>query len=460
MTSTLPSWLSVTVNSNSVTYRTTEACVGQSRYFTVEYEKVNGSSSYCDTATVLVKQLGGAPPSTNVFRWQDGTVYKDISPSYEAGSAVLPYVSTINGTHTGYTVSYSCNWITINSASTSNITVNYTENDTQSSRTCRITFTQDTSYETMTLVVNQAAGSQGETYFRWGDDYHMYQYSATTTYNGTLSIVPFLSKVNGVDTNAVLSSNVSWIQTYNQLYYNYNEVRPNRNETIYLDTNYTESPRTGILTLTQKTTNDTIKVYITQAAYVADCSITSFSIDSEVCIGAALNYTFTVADPRCSRTTYFNLFQGSTMVTSTATPSGGVGSGVFQTSTLSAGTASATTVVNGQQVTKYVNVVQCSNPYIDFTFLNQEEDIIDVMEVQLTFSDETTYYWNNLNEEVEELGSETRRLWIPLSYVGKEVAVVTVKGNKGQDNWTVNTVTSGLTTIQQTNSAVIYINVN
>ena len=307
----------------------------------------------------LVKQLGGGVPSTYVFHWQDGTVYKDVNPSADAGSQTLSLVSTIGGVTTGYTVSYNCDWVSY-MANTNNIVIGYSQNTSQESRTCRITLEQNSSHNTITLVVNQSAGEQGETYFRWGDDQHMYEYSATTTYNGTLSLTPFVSKVNGVDTNATLSTNVSWIQTYNQLYYNYNEVKPNRNETIYLDTNYTEQPRTGTLTLSQKATGYVIRVVITQAAYVADCTMTSFDIEEEVCIGQGLDYTFTVADTRCSRTIYFNLFQGSTMVTSTATPSGGYGSGVFQTSTLSPGEATLTTTVNGQQITRTITVQDCS----------------------------------------------------------------------------------------------------
>lgn len=365
MTSTLPYWLDVNVNSNIVTYRVTDINTGATRYYTVDFEKVTGPTGYCDTASVLVKQLGGAVPSTQIFRWQDGTVYKDTNPSADAGSETFSLVSTIDGVSTGYTASYSCDWVTANTSQNSSFTVNWAQNTSESSRTCRITLTQQNSSKTITLVVNQSAGEQGETYFRWGDDQHMYEYSATTTYNGTLTLVPFASKVNGVDTNAVLSSDVSWIQTYNQLYYNYNEVKPSRNETIYLDANYNEQPRTGTLTLTQKGTGDQIKVVITQAAYVADCTITSFGIADEVCIGQGLSYNFTVADTRCSRTTYFNLFQGSTTVTSTATPSGGIGNGVFQTSTLTAGTASATCVVNGQQVVKEVTVLNCGDSYWD-----------------------------------------------------------------------------------------------
>lgn len=371
MTSTLPYWLDVDVSSNVVTYRATDINTGDTRYFTVDFEKVSGPTGYCDTASVLVKQLGGAVPSTKIFRWQDGTVYKDTNPSADAGSATFNLTSTIDDVPTGYTASYNCDWITADTSQNTTFTVNWAQNTSESSRTCRITLTQQCSSQypstckTITLVVNQSAGEQGETYFRWSDDSHMYEYSATTTYNGYLTLVPFASKVNGVDTNATLSSNVSWIQTYNQLYYNYNEVKPSRNETIYLDTNYNEQPRTGTLTLTQKGTGDQIKVVITQAAYVADCTITSFGIADEVCIGQGLSYNFTVADTRCSRTTYFNLFQGSTTVTSTATPSGGIGSGVFQTSTLTAGTASATCVVNGQQVVKEVTVLNCGDSYWD-----------------------------------------------------------------------------------------------
>lgn len=365
MTSSLPAWLNVTVGSNSVEYETTSINTGTNRSYVVDFEKVTGGNNYCDTASVLVKQLGGGTPSTQIFRLTEGgLVYKDINPTADAGTETLGVTSTIDGVATGYTVSYDCNWIS-HTANTNNIIIGYSQNTSEESRTCRITLTQNCSQylsncKTITIVVNQSAGEQGETYFRWADDLHMYEYSATTTYNGYLSLTPFVSKVNGVDTNATLSTNVSWIQTYNQLYYNYNEVKPNRNETIYLDTNYTEQPRTGTLTLTQKTTGYVIRVVITQAAYVADCSMTSFDCEEEVCIGQGLDYTFTVADTRCTRTIYFNLFQGSTMVRSTATPSGGYGSGVFQTSTLSPGEATVTTVVNGQQITRTITVQDCS----------------------------------------------------------------------------------------------------
>lgn len=449
MTSTLPTWLDVTISNGTVTYQTTQACVGSSRSYLVEFEKVTGGDSYCDDATVLVKQLGGAPPSTNVFRWQNGTTYKDFAPSADSGTTAFTLTSTIDGVQTGYTVSHDCNWITATTAATS-VTIQYAQNSTENSRTCRITFTQDTSHQTMTLVVNQAAGEQGETYFRWGDDLHMYEYSATTTYNGTLGLVPFLSKVNGYDTNAVLSTNVSWIQTYNQLYYNYNEVQPNRNETIYLDTNYTESLRTGILTLTQKTTGYVIRVYITQAAYVADCTITSFALDdNEICIGQGLTYTYTVADTRCSRTNYFNLWQGSTMVRSTSTPSGGVGTGVFQTSTLSAGTASATCVVEGSQLVLTANMVQCSNPSVYFHFYNNTNDTIDISTVTINFSDSTSYQWTNVSEEIFSHQTESTRMYLPITYVGKTVSSIAV------DNFTV--TFSGMTILNQDNDCTVTI---
>ena len=370
LSNTLPSWLSVTVDNTNhfVRYETLEYCYGDSRSFVCEFEKVTGGNDYCQDATVLVKQLGGQAPSTSILRWTDGTLHKEINPSSDAGSQTLSLISTIDDVPTSFTISESCDWITVTANGNTGITVSYTQNTSQTSRTCNITLTQNCSQylstcKSITLVVNQSAGSSQETYFRWGDNAHMYEYSATTTFDGYLTLVPFVSKVNGVDKNATLSANVSWIQTYSELYYNYNEVKPGRNETVYLDTNYTEEERTGILTLTQKETGDKIRVYITQPAYVADCSMTSFDVEEEVCIGQGLDFTFTVADTRCSRTIYFNLYQGSTMVRASATPSGGVGSGVFQTSTLTAGTATVTTVVAGQQVTRTVTVQNCGDDY-------------------------------------------------------------------------------------------------
>ena len=71
VTNTLPSWLKVRVYRNDVGFETLEENIGATRYFTVELESNHSSAqrrcteggnlnSYCTTASVVVKQLGGS----------------------------------------------------------------------------------------------------------------------------------------------------------------------------------------------------------------------------------------------------------------------------------------------------------------------------------------------------------------------------------------------------------------
>lgn len=367
VTTSLPSWLEVENHDTYVTYRAVEDNTSTSnRYFTVEWAKVSGTSRQCDTAETIVKQLGGAVPRPYVFTWENGLPYIEVTVDANAGVIDKNVISTYNGQATSFTASNECDWVNnVYSATNTNFKVSYGPNSGDTSRTCIVELTQAGSHATIRMEINQAAqGASGETYIRWGDNLHPSVYSATTTWNGTLTLVPFYSLLNGVQTNAVLSTDTNWIQTYNQLYYNYTEVKPNRNETIYFNPNTSTSPRTGLLTLTQKGGTDYIQVYITQGAYVADCSITSFSIPDSVCQGEALNYEYTVADARCDRTFYFQIFDSSGRTfTSTSSPTNGRGSGTFNTSGMATGTAQMSVVIGSTATSKEIAINSCGGTF-------------------------------------------------------------------------------------------------
>lgn len=367
LTSTqLPSWLEVENHDTYVVYRAVEDNTSTSnRYFTVTWEKVSGASTQCDTAETIVKQLGGAVPRPYVFRWENGLPYFEANVDANAGVVDKNVISTYNGSNTSYTASESCDWVGSYSATPTNFKIEYEANTATTSRSCTVYLTQDGSHADMSMTINQAAaGAPGETYIKWGDNLHPSEYSATTTWNGYVNLVPFYSLLNGVETNAVLSTDTNWIITYNQLYYNYNEVKPNRNETIYLNPNTSVSERSGWLTLTQKGGTDYIRVKITQGAYVADCTISSFSIPDTVCIGEPLEYSYTVNDARCDRTFYFNVFDASgNTFTSTSTPVNGRGSGTFSTTNMVAGTAQMSVVVGSSTVSKQIQVTSCGSVF-------------------------------------------------------------------------------------------------
>ena len=366
LTTQLPSWLEVENHDTYVTYKAVEDNTSTSnRYFTVTWEKVSGSSTQCETAETIVKQLGGAVPRPYTFRWENGLPYVEINVDAEAGVINKNVISKYNGSDTSYTASDECDWVGSYSATPTNFKIEYDENTGDTSRSCTVYLTQDGSHADMRMGINQAAsGASGETYIKWGDIYHPSEYSATTTWNGYVNLVPFYSLLNGVETNAVLSTDTNWIITYNQLYYNYNEVKPNRNETIYLNPNTSTSERSGWLTLTQKGGTDYIRVKITQGAYVADCSISSFEIPDNVCIGEPLEYSYTVNDARCDRTFYFNVFDASgNTFTSTSTPNNGRGSGTFDTSTMVAGTAQMSVVVGSTPVSKEIAINSCGSTF-------------------------------------------------------------------------------------------------
>lgn len=347
-------------------------------------------SEECPSREFKITQLGGdvpPTPTTRVFTFGDGTTYK--SPMVESGSGVyeVAMISTVDGTPTGYTVSETCNWINNSyTATPTSFKFSYSQNTESSSRTCRITLIQQGTYATCVLEVTQnAAGQGGESFIRWNIANHYQSYTASTPWNQGIRLETFSSLLNGVSTNAVISSNSYWIVTDSELYYNRNEFRPNVNgQVVQVQNNTTSQPRTAVITFTQKGSSDRIQLYLTQGAYEPNCTITAFTLDSEACKGNRLNYSFGLADTSCTSEFTFRFFDhNGNMFTSNATPSGGQGTGYFDTSSMAIGTGSCDVTVSTIQQRYTANIKDCTPQTCscDFWITNQTTDTIYLSDV-------------------------------------------------------------------------------
>lgn len=121
VTNTLPSWLEVRVYRKDVGFETLEENIGATRYFTVELESNHSSAqrrctegnlnSYCTTASVVVKQLGGSDYSnqylTFVARGSGTAVVQKYTSSSTAQYSKDNGSSWISLTSTSTTISVS-----------------------------------------------------------------------------------------------------------------------------------------------------------------------------------------------------------------------------------------------------------------------------------------------------------------------------------------------------------------
>lgn len=246
----------------------------------------------------------------------------------------------------------------------------------------------------------------GENKFEWAWQGHESSYStAITSTVGSFELVPFNSAINGTNVNAVLSADVDWIVTTSPTYINQNELRPGYREMVGVQRNTGQSSRTGTLTLTQKGTSNTITCTVTQQAYTPDCTVKSFTIGDEVCKGESLNYSYKTVDTSCSSEFTFRLWDSAgNMLTSNSTPSGGSGSGSFNTTNAALGGATVDVTVNAEAKRYNINVVDCTTPVeditVNFTLTNKTGsgmyfDRIMVMGTNLYLSVGSQYLNNN-----------------------------------------------------------------
>ena len=285
-------------------------------------------SQECPSRDFTITQLGGSTPTGCTCT---ATGHKNpISSAVTTSRVDLgTYSSTCSGTWSA-TIKSGTDFLSDFSFSNGTISAKVSRANTGAQRTSVYTASNGQCSDDFTVVQAGTGTTPTTDIFEWDWVSHETHYTATTQ-DINLLLVPFSSVYNGVTTNAVLSANVPWIVTNSELYYNNNELQPNLNEYIYFNSYNTGSaPRTGTLTLTQKGTSNKITVDITQTVKPADCTITAFTLDSEVCRGGTLGYTFDVKSSDCHETFYFTLYDAdNNQYESSTTPTGGHGTGSF-----------------------------------------------------------------------------------------------------------------------------------
>lgn len=285
-------------------------------------------SQECPSRDFTITQLGGSTPTGCTCT---ATGHKNpISSAVTTSRVDLgTYSSTCSGTWSA-TIKSGTDFLSDFSFSNGTISAKVSRANTGAQRTSVYTASNGQCSDDFTVVQAGTGTTPTTDIFEWDWVSHETHYTATTQ-DINLLLVPFSSVYNGVTTNAVLSANVPWIVTNSELYYNHNELQPNLNEYIYFNSYNTGSaPRTGTLTLTQKGTSNKITVDITQTVKPADCTISAFTLDSEVCRGGTLGYTFDVKSSDCHETFYFTLYDAdNNQYESSTTPTGGHGTGSF-----------------------------------------------------------------------------------------------------------------------------------
>jgi hypothetical protein len=281
-----------------------------------------------------------------------------------------------------------------------------TQNTSYSSRVAQYTIEQNNCKGYVNASQQAAPIPPATNKFQWAWEGHESSYStAITSTELSVKLVPFESYVNGVKTNATIQANVPWIVTNSPTYVNNNELRPDYEEMVGVQKNTGSANRTGTLTLRQKGTSNTISMTITQPPYTPDCTIKSFTIGDEVCKGESLSYSYQTVDTSCSGEFTFRLWDSAgSMITSNSTPSGGSGSGSFNTSTAALGGATVDVTVNAEAKRYNINVIDCATPVEDitvtFTLTNKTGsgmyfDRIRVMGTNLYLSVGSQYLNNN-----------------------------------------------------------------
>ena len=317
-------------------------------------------SEECPSRDFTITQLGGSTPTGCTCT---ATGHKNpISSAVTTSRVDLgTYSSTCSGTWSA-TIKSGTDFLSDFSFSNGTISAKVSVPNTGAQRTSVYTATIGNCSDDFTVV--QAGGTTPTNTFKWRSDAHPTAYTATTAGDNTaLDLIQISSAYNGANPNAVLSSNDSWIVTNSPLYVNNNEIEPYEKSQvikyIYFDENDTGVDRTGVVTLTQKGTSNTITLTIVQSKKTIECYPTSLTLgDTNVCLGGSLSYTYTMNNTACTEPVIFTLLDaGDHYYDSTSTPSGGSGSGTFSIpSTATTGQASVDLDTTHRY---YVNINDC-----------------------------------------------------------------------------------------------------
>lgn len=271
--STLPSWATYSNGRFTISSNSSTSSRSANVYFT---QSESGKRDYA-----TISQSGYVPPADNyVFTWEGGST-SDVSANFPwdfsatNGAAVIPVISTKNGSSQSWSVSSKPSWITTSTTS-SNVTISASDNS-GSARSGEVVLTQSGSGKTLTVNVSQDA---------YVADTYVFTITPNT-YDAPYSNASFIPKTvstkNGSNIGYSLTSGgTDWVV-----------VSTTGKITVEILKNTTSSTRSTTLVFTQNESGNTQSIEITQSGYTP--TYTFNVTPTNLSVGAISNtYSFTV----------------------------------------------------------------------------------------------------------------------------------------------------------------------
>ena len=284
-------WVTVTTGATSFTVSASENTGNTSRSCTIYLEQNESENEL----TYVVTQ-NAATADTYVFELDE---HSDIIVA-SAASYSYGITSTKNGSNIGYSVSESCNWLTVTTGATS-YTITVSDNtSTTTSRSCFITFTQSESGEEETMNIYQNASGGADVFiFSISEDYTEFDYhSSAKTYSVT-------STKNGSPIGFSASESCNWVSV----------TTSSTGVSVSITENTGGSERRCVVTLTQDDSHYFLQLTLVQSAAPQACTITDLTVaDSSLSIitTARTQVTITSTGNLCSNDwECFKLYQTS-----------------------------------------------------------------------------------------------------------------------------------------------------
>lgn len=245
--STLPSWASFNKSTSTFTIQSTTSITGRTAKVYFDQDE-SGKRDYAE-----LTQTGYTPPADNyVFTWYDGST-SDVSANFPwnfsangTAAAIIPVISTKNGSSQSWSVSSKPSWITTSTTS-SNVTIRVSDNS-GSARSGEVVLTQSGSGKTLTVNVSQDA---------YVADTYVFTITPNTydaPYSNASFIPRTVSTKNGSNIGYSLTSGgTDWVV-----------VSTTGKITVEILKNTTSSTRSTTLVFTQNESGKTQSIEITQ----------------------------------------------------------------------------------------------------------------------------------------------------------------------------------------------------
>ena len=273
--STLPSWASFNKSTSTFTIQSTTSTIGRTAKVYFDQDE-SGKRDYAE-----LTQTGYIPPADNyVFTWEGGST-SDVSANFpwdfsaNGTAAIIPVISTKNGSSQSWSVSSKPSWITTSTTS-SKVTISASVNS-GSARSGTIVLTQSGSNKTLRINVSQDA---------YVADTYVFTITPNTydaSYSSTSFIPRTVSTKNGSNIGYSLTSGgTDWVV-----------VSTTGKITVVILKNTTSSTRSTTLVFTQNESGKTQSIEITQSGHTPTYTFNVLPTNLSV-TAAETNETLTV----------------------------------------------------------------------------------------------------------------------------------------------------------------------